>query len=236
MELKPKKTRIICWKNAESYVDIYIYIYIYIYIHTYTHPQKGTFFQHFHEKRCQKLGTDSKKCQCRWKRPANVENTCRCRCSSKCWPYVVDICIHPYRQVVERCLSAPEGGQSAGRCICPPRRGASCPMGAAAGHSALQILQLWQWPVQEGCSMGAQGGKHQGIWCPPHIDPMRVVPRLIWFIYSFRLVLTSTVVWVSADEFLSIIWNSVKLKHLFARDFSNIVEFEFVTTSLHHEK
>jgi len=66
-----KAQKTICWKNAESYVDI---IYIYIYTHTNTHPQKGLFFKHFHEKKCKKLGSDSKKCQCRLKRPANVDD------------------------------------------------------------------------------------------------------------------------------------------------------------------
>jgi len=73
MEKKPKKTRISCWKNAESYVDIYIYIYIYIYTHTHTHTQKLS-FEAFSRLKVQKLGTKSKKCQCRLKRPANVEN------------------------------------------------------------------------------------------------------------------------------------------------------------------
>ena len=73
-EKTPNKTRIICRKNAESYVDIYIYIYIYIHTHTHTHTHKGSFFKHFHEEKSKKLGTDSKKCQSRLKRPANVEH------------------------------------------------------------------------------------------------------------------------------------------------------------------
>ena len=58
-----KRCRIICW-----------YTCIYIYTHKHTHTQKGSFSKHFHEKKCKKLGTDSKKCQCRLKRPANVEH------------------------------------------------------------------------------------------------------------------------------------------------------------------
>jgi len=66
-------------KTPESHVEkmqnhMLIYIYIYIYIYTHTHPQKGSFFKHFHEKKCQKVLTDSKKCQCRLKTPANVEH------------------------------------------------------------------------------------------------------------------------------------------------------------------
>ena len=52
----------------------HILIFIHIYILTHTHPQKGSFFKHFHEEKCKKLGTDSKKCQCRLKRPAIVEH------------------------------------------------------------------------------------------------------------------------------------------------------------------
>ena len=62
-----EKCRIICWY-------IYIHIYIYIYTQKHTHPQKGSFFKVFHEKKCKKWETDSKKCQCRLKRPANVEH------------------------------------------------------------------------------------------------------------------------------------------------------------------
>jgi len=66
-------------KSPESYVEkmqnhMLIYIYIHTYTHTHTHTQKGSFFKNFHEKKCQKLGTDSKKCQCWLKRPANVEH------------------------------------------------------------------------------------------------------------------------------------------------------------------
>ena len=70
-------------KKPASYVEkmqnhmlIYIYIYIYIqtHTHTHTHPQKGSFFKHFHEKKCKNSGTDSRKCRCRLKRPANVEH------------------------------------------------------------------------------------------------------------------------------------------------------------------
>jgi len=70
---KPKKTRIICWKNAESCVDIYIYIYMYMHTHICT-PTKRLIFKHFHEEKRKTLGTDSKRCQCRLKRPANVEH------------------------------------------------------------------------------------------------------------------------------------------------------------------
>ena len=41
-----------------------------------------------------------------------------------------------HRNLVERCFLAPEGVQSAGLCICPRRRSASWPMGAATGHSS----------------------------------------------------------------------------------------------------
>ena len=60
-----KKCRIICW-----------YIHTCIHTHTHTHKEKGSFkfFKHFHEKKCKKIGTDSKKCQCRLKRSANVEH------------------------------------------------------------------------------------------------------------------------------------------------------------------
>jgi len=58
-----KKCRIIFW-----------YICIYVHTHTHTHPQKDSFSKHSHEETCKKLGTDSKKCQCRLKRPANVEH------------------------------------------------------------------------------------------------------------------------------------------------------------------
>ena len=34
---KPKETRIICWKNAESYVDVYIHTHTYTHTHTHTH-------------------------------------------------------------------------------------------------------------------------------------------------------------------------------------------------------
>ena len=70
-EKKHKKTRIIRWKNAKSYVDIYIYTHT----HTHTHTHKKTHFsKHFHEKKCKKIGTDYKKCQCRSKRLSNVEH------------------------------------------------------------------------------------------------------------------------------------------------------------------
>ena len=59
-----EKCRIICR---------YIYIYIYIYTHTHT-PTKRLSFEAFSRLKVQKLGTKSKKCQCRLKRPANVEN------------------------------------------------------------------------------------------------------------------------------------------------------------------
>jgi len=58
-----ERCRILCW-----------YICIHTYIHTHTHPQKGSFLKHFHEKSCKSLETDSKKCQCRLKRPANVKH------------------------------------------------------------------------------------------------------------------------------------------------------------------
>ena len=37
---KPKKTRIVCYKNAESYFDIYVYMYT----HTHTRTHKKTHF------------------------------------------------------------------------------------------------------------------------------------------------------------------------------------------------
>ena len=68
-------------KKPESYVEkmqnrmlIYICIYICIHTHTHTHPQEGSFFKHFHQEKSKKLGTDSKKFQCRLKRLANVEH------------------------------------------------------------------------------------------------------------------------------------------------------------------
>ena len=66
-------------KKPESYVGkmqkhMLIYIYIHIHTHTHTHPQEGSFFKHFHERQYQKLGNDSKKCQYRLKRPANIEH------------------------------------------------------------------------------------------------------------------------------------------------------------------
>ena len=42
--------------------------------HTHTHTYTKRLIFHFHEKKCKKLGTDSKKCRCRLKRLANVEN------------------------------------------------------------------------------------------------------------------------------------------------------------------
>jgi len=72
---KAQKTKIKCWQNAEKYVDIYTYIYIYIHTHTHAHNHAKTiFFCIFTRKSAIKLGTDSKKCQCRLKRPANVEH------------------------------------------------------------------------------------------------------------------------------------------------------------------
>jgi len=51
-----------------------IYIYTYTHTLTHTHAHTGSFFKHFHKEKCKKLGIDSKKCQCRLKRPANVEH------------------------------------------------------------------------------------------------------------------------------------------------------------------
>jgi len=34
----------------------------------------------------------------------------------------------------------------------------------------------------QGCSMRAQGGRHQGTWMKSHIDPGCCVPRLVWCI------------------------------------------------------
>ena len=63
-----EKCSIICWN-----------IYIHIYIHTHTLTNR-LILQAFHEKKCQKLGTDSKKCLCHffWK-DLQMSNICRCR-------------------------------------------------------------------------------------------------------------------------------------------------------------
>jgi len=67
-------------KKPESYVEkmqnrMLIYICIYICIHTHTHTRiRRLIFEHLHEEMCKKLGTDSKKFQCRLKRLANVEH------------------------------------------------------------------------------------------------------------------------------------------------------------------
>ena len=51
-----------------------IFLEIYIFIHTHTQiPTKKLIFQAFSLQKCEMLGTDSKKSQCRLKRPANVE-------------------------------------------------------------------------------------------------------------------------------------------------------------------
>ena len=34
----------------------------------------------------------------------------------------------------------------------------------------------------QGCSVHAQGGRHQGTWVKSHIDPGCCVPRLVWCI------------------------------------------------------
>jgi len=61
--------------KTDSYVEkMQNHMMIYIYIHTHTHPQKSSFFKHFYEKKCKKLGTDSKKCQFQLNRSANVED------------------------------------------------------------------------------------------------------------------------------------------------------------------
>jgi len=64
-------------EKPEAYVakmHNHMLIYIYTYICTHTHPQKGSFFNHFHEKKCRKLWADYKNCPCRLKRPANIEH------------------------------------------------------------------------------------------------------------------------------------------------------------------
>jgi len=71
-EKKPQKTRIISSKNVGSYVDIYTHT------HTHTHTQKGSFFKHFHEEKCKKLGTDSKNVNVDWK-DLQMSNICLCR-------------------------------------------------------------------------------------------------------------------------------------------------------------
>ena len=53
-EKKPKKNTITCWKNAESYVDIYIYIYIYIYTHKNTRTHKKAHFSRFFTRKSAK--------------------------------------------------------------------------------------------------------------------------------------------------------------------------------------
>jgi len=63
-------------KNPESYVEKCRIICSHT--HTHIHSQKGSFFKHFHEKKCEKLGTDSKKCQCRLE-DLQMSNICRCR-------------------------------------------------------------------------------------------------------------------------------------------------------------
>jgi len=89
---QPQKTRIRCWKNAESFVDVYIYICI----HTHTHtPTKRLIFQAFSRGKVQKIRD--------WlqKMSMSIEKTCNCRTyvhvdgSAKCRPDMVDICIHP---------------------------------------------------------------------------------------------------------------------------------------------
>jgi len=49
-EKKPKKNRIICWKNAESYVDIYIYTHTHAHTHT-----KRLIFQAFSRGKVPKI-------------------------------------------------------------------------------------------------------------------------------------------------------------------------------------
>jgi len=90
-----KAQKTICWKNAESYVDI---IYIYIYTHKHT-PTKRLIFQAFSREKMQKIRV--------WlqKMSMSIEKTCKCRWwiyvdvdgSSKCRPDMVDICVHPYK-------------------------------------------------------------------------------------------------------------------------------------------
>jgi len=49
---KHKETRIICWKNAKAYVDIYLYTYT----HTHTHtPTRRLIFQAFSPGKEQKI-------------------------------------------------------------------------------------------------------------------------------------------------------------------------------------
>ena len=90
---KPTNPTIICWKNAESHVDIYLYIYE----HTHTHAHKKAHFSSiFTRKSAKNIGTDSKKCQCRLKGPANVEHMSMSMVPVKCRPDMVDFCIHPH--------------------------------------------------------------------------------------------------------------------------------------------
>jgi len=50
-----------------------IYIYIYMNTHTHTRPQKSSFFEHFHDKKCKKNRDWLKKMS------MSIERTCKCR-------------------------------------------------------------------------------------------------------------------------------------------------------------
>jgi len=92
----------------QNHMSIYIYIYIYIFIYTYTHTPTHTkrlIYQAFSQEKVPKIRD--------WlqKMSMSIEKNCKCQTyvdvdgSSKCWPDMVDICIHPYLRYLVHCAA-----------------------------------------------------------------------------------------------------------------------------------